>query len=430
MIKNDSHVKYKFTDNNRFNIYLKIYLTSLFFFALIFLFDKRNVGIDSTINEWIINYQGGFTRRGLTGELFFYLSKYFNIGLRLIIFTFQIIIYFIFINLIFKYLKNIRINLLLIFAIFTPIFLLYPVAEVEVLARKETLLFIGFLYFLILHEKDNNYSIIFASIFCPIMLFIWEPSIFFYGYFVSAVLVKEKNFNQNLLLKILLICIPIAVIFVFIITNLLPQNNWLIMKSSLLQNFNEQCLGACSLLGTKISIYEQFRMTIGEINIEAIFRYFLIFLIGFMPLLLLIKYSKSTHGVKIYSYISKIYIIFFLNFIPVIVLFLSASDWGRWINISYTFALLFYLYLYKNNFINLNIPSGFNKYFNNNKKLLYFLFFIFAFMWNPKTAITGDIATNPIYKIPYNSIKIVFEIDSIRLFEDNPIIKFHKKYIE
>ena len=184
------------------------------------------------------------------------------------------------------------------------------------------------------------------------------------------------------------------------------------------------------MLGTKISIYEQFRMTIEEINIEAIFRYFLIFLIGFMPLLLLIKYSKSTHGVKIYSYISKIYIIFFLNFIPVIVLFLSASDWGRWINISYTFALLFYLYLYKNNFINLNIPSGFNKYFNNNKKLLYFLFFIFAFMWNPKTAITGDIATNPIYKIPYNSIKIVFEIDSIRLFEDNPIIKFHKKYIE
>ena len=45
---------------------------------------------------------------------------------------------------IFQYLKNIKINYLILFVIFSPIFILYPVAEIEVLARKELFIFIGF----------------------------------------------------------------------------------------------------------------------------------------------------------------------------------------------------------------------------------------------------------------------------------------------
>ena len=38
-----------------------------------------------TFNEWLINYQGGFVRRGLLGELIFNLNK-INIDHRFIIF--------------------------------------------------------------------------------------------------------------------------------------------------------------------------------------------------------------------------------------------------------------------------------------------------------------------------------------------------------
>ena len=55
---------------------------------------------------------------------------------------------------------------------------------------------------------------------------------------------------------------------------------------------------------------------------------------------------------------------------------------------------------------------------------------MFAFYWNPKTLITGDIATNSLYKIVYNSSKIIFDYKGIRLFQNNPVIKFHKKFIE
>ena len=57
-------------------------------------------------------------------------------------------------------------------------------------------------------------------------------------------------------------------------------------------------------------------------------------------------------------------------------------------------------------------------------------FFIFAFFWNPKTLITGDIATNSLYKIIYKSTKVIFKFDSIKLFQNNLLIKFHRKYIE
>ena len=34
------------------------------------------------------------------------------------------------------------------------------------------------------------------------------------------------------------------------------------------------------------------------------------------------------------------------------------------------------------------------------------LFIIFAFTWNPKTVITGDVASFPLYRIIYKFIKI------------------------
>jgi hypothetical protein len=57
-------------------------------------------------------------------------------------------------------------------------------------------------------------------------------------------------------------------------------------------------------------------------------------------------------------------------------------------------------------------------------------FFIFALCWNPKSVMKGDIATNTLYKIIYNSSKKIFSFNGIRIFQDNPIIKFHKNYIE
>jgi len=80
--------------------------------------------------------------------------------------------------------------------------------------------------------------------------------------------------------------------------------------------------------------------------------------------------------------------------------------------------------------INNNILENFFIKALSRKYIFTIFFIIFCFGWNPKTSLTGDIATNPLWKIPYNASKKVFGFESLRLFQDNPLIKWHKENIE
>ena len=75
---------------NRFNKYFKYYLSLLFLFSCIYLTSKHDVGNDSTISEWLINYAGGFTKRGLIGQISIILANYFEANLRDIVLIFQV----------------------------------------------------------------------------------------------------------------------------------------------------------------------------------------------------------------------------------------------------------------------------------------------------------------------------------------------------
>ena len=62
-------------DSKKFYNFFLIYILFLFIAAAIHLFFKHTGGADSTISEWLINYQGGFTKRGIIGEVCFILAK-------------------------------------------------------------------------------------------------------------------------------------------------------------------------------------------------------------------------------------------------------------------------------------------------------------------------------------------------------------------
>jgi hypothetical protein len=101
----------------QFNKNFFLYLSILFFFSVIYLIKKHNVGNDSTISEWLINYQGGFTKRGLIGQLNIYLANFFKINLREAILFFQITLVGFYFYLLFKFFKNIEINKIVILSI-------------------------------------------------------------------------------------------------------------------------------------------------------------------------------------------------------------------------------------------------------------------------------------------------------------------------
>jgi len=166
------------------NIFL-IYLSFLYLTAIYYLYLKHTGGLDSTISEWLINYFGGFTRRGLAGEIFANISINLDIEVRFVIFIFQSLFYLIFLILIYFYFKNLKNYFLFYVCLFCPLFLIYHVAELEILARKEILVFINFLFFLFLAEQNNlrKFIPIYLFITIPFILLIWEPIVFFLPFY-------------------------------------------------------------------------------------------------------------------------------------------------------------------------------------------------------------------------------------------------------
>ena len=422
----------KFFKRVKFDHLFFVFINLIFLLAVFYLYRKHLVGNDSTISEWIINYQGGFTRRGLIGEVCFQLARIFDLELRYMIFLLQSILYFFFSVLLLIYIRNFKLNSLIIFALFSPLFLLYPIAEVEVLARKEIFLYIGFIIFLQLSSVhySKNSSLIYIFFVYPILCLIWEPFILFtfFSLFVIIINNKEDDLNKLFVKSLLSFSTTIVVITIILFKKFnLTQHQQ--MAESLMLNFNEVCYMSCALLAIKTTIYSQFQSVFTLLTFEVIFRYSLILLIGFFPLAILSFNSKIKK--KVFFLPDNILIILLILLSPSIILFLSGTDWGRWVNMCYFFSILTFVYLLKNNFIKLNKNINFfdNLYIKNKKKFIIF-FIIFAFMWNPKTGMTGDVATNSLYKITYNTSKIIFKFEGVRLFQNSPLIKFHKKYIE
>ena len=426
---------------NKFNKTFFYYITFIFITAVFWLYQKHNVGNDSTISEWIINYQGGFTRRGFIGEICFHIAAFFDLSLRYVIFLFQSFLYLIYSILIYFFIKNVPKNTLTIIAIFSPVFLLYPLAEAEVLARKEIFLYVGFIIFLNLStlKYSKNIPLIYIFFIFPLLCLIYEPFIFFFSYAIFVILIQNSTDSiKKLILKILLSFSSSFVVLILIPLNPISIENHLLMANSLLNNFGEICYMSCAALGDRTSVGIQFYYVYTKVTFEVIFRYSIILLVGFLPLLILFFNSK----LKIKSNLKKspiikwiisknFLLIIFILFMPSLILFSAMGDWGRVVNMSYTFPILIFIYLIKNNLITVdNKISVFDDFYQNKRKIFIILFIIFAFGWNQKTALTGDVSTNSLYKIIYNTSKRVFEFDGIRLFQESPIIKFHKKYIE
>jgi len=381
--------------------YLNYYLIGLFIFSVFYLFEKHTVGNDSTISEWLINYEGGFTKRGLIGQLCIYFSDIFDLQLRQTILIFQIIIIGIYFFLLFNFFSNLRIDKLILFSIFSPIFILYPVAEIEVLARKETFIFIFFLCYFFL-EKET-YKLIYKLTILPLGILIWEPVIFFFPFWFFIDLINSRNkINYNYLLKILFHFVPSIIVALYIAFNPISEINHNEMANFLKENFNEICYMSCGLLLSRSTIIDQFLGNLPLYSFEVFLRYFLILIIGFAPLIILIYYSKIQN-------ISKTLFITLIIF-PILILFSMMGDWGRVVNIFYTFSILTFIHLLKKKLIIIDqsVEQNFLIKRLNNKKIFVFLFIIFAFGWNPKTSIAGDVATKPGYQIPRKAIKIIY----------------------
>ena len=394
--------------------YLLAYIILLFSMSICFLYLKHDVGNDSTISEWLINYSGGFTKRGLIGQISIFFSRFFQSELRDVIFYFQIIIIGVYYVLLFIFLKNLYFERIYLLCIFTPIFLLYPVYEIEVLARKEIFIYILFLMHLFILTYKFQLSNISKFLTFTLSVLIWEPVIFFLPMWILIDL-TNKNKNLLIILKDTIYYLPGILICAIYVFNPLTELEHSTMATVLKNEFNEICYMSCSLLLSKSTLTQQISGNFHAYSFENILRYVWIMIIGFIPLFFLLKYSdfqkKNTNSILIRKKF-KMTNLFFFILSPVIILFIMGYDWGRWVNISYTMSLLTFLYLYKKKILNVNLK----KIKQNKVNLLSFknfslIFIIYCFTWSPKTVITGDIGSFPLYRAMYKIYKTFLSIN-------------------
>ena len=392
--------------NNK-SFYLLSYLLILLAFSYFFLILKHQVGNDSTISEWLINYEGGFTRRGLVGQLSIEISRLLKIELRTTILILQLIICSSYFYVLYNFLKNLPDNRIIILSIFTPIFIFYPVAEIEVLARKEVILFLSFLLYLSLSISNPFKTIAFILFTCSAIL-IWEPVIFFFPFIFTYLIIQDdiEKFDIKFF-KIVFSFIPSLIICFFIIFYPLSLEGHQKMVYILNNEFEELCYMSCSLLRDKSTLIQQFKGN--TYSFEILIRYFLIILIGFFPLAYLVKKSKiKNNNLLIIKFLKKKNNIIILNFIPILLLFAMGSDWGRWVNVTYVMSFIIFFKLIIEKKITLPETKLENNFFTKISKTQFIIIFLlFSFGWNPKTLMSGDIGSFPGYRVPYKVFKII-----------------------
>ena len=398
------------------NIVLKknflLFIIFSIIFAIFFLYIKHNVGNDSSVSEWLINYNGGFTRRGLGGEIAIMIANLFDFSLRQSIFFIQSLFHVSYLVLVFLYLKNLKVNIIQLFAIYAPLFILYPISEIEALGRKEIILFLSFLIALFLCDNKNSkkYINIYCFFILPIVCLIYEQIVLFFPFF-AAVIIIQNNLNtfEKAFKSLLIVFFPSILTFAYIFLNPLSAEGHGVMCDYLQSEFQEKCYMSANLLVKNTIYFSTFDAVHKNTNLEHLIRYILIFLICFFPVNILVYKNKF---LKINNFIAnnfKLNTLFFILYSPSILLFIYGYDWGRWIHMTYSFSILFYIYLFKNSIIsnNLKIKNNLWKNIVKKKILVSLIFFIFAFCWNPKTVVTGDVSSFPFYRVPYKIFKII-----------------------
>jgi hypothetical protein len=372
--------------------------------VVVFLFQKNNIPGDFSISEYLINYSGGMTRRGLIGTVSILLSNFTSVSIRLVILTFQIIFHLLFLFFLFKLLIRNKKNTSFVdfFCIFSPLFLIYPLAELESLGRKEILIFISFLY-LVYNDSRNLkiISILYSFFILPFIVLTWELVVLFFPFYLFVFCLKKKCKTLKEFLLIVAIFIPSIFTFIFIWINPLSIEGHKIMCKNL-QFLDNGCWGGSSMLVTATIYFDTFEWIHDKANFFNYLNYFIYFVIGFFPIFFTLSKAKNKFSdIFLLNKLNNIFLIFFLIYIPIPLIFIFALDWGRWINIVFTLTYILFIFLREKKFIKLQLFNN----FQINKVIFFILFFLFCLSWHPRILLWEKTGTFPIYRVATKVLK-------------------------
>ena len=377
---------------SRFLIKSKFLFFTIFliFYSTFYLYLKHNGGLDWSVSEWLINYQGGFTRRGLVGEILIQMNSFLSLKIRNLVYIFEIILLSTFYFYLINFLKRVEFTPLLILLIFSPLGFIFPVVETEAIARKEVLLFCLFIFYLnsiLKQNKKLTYSILLFGL--PIINLTWDGSVFYIFCFIYVYLVSKIKIDKKEITIFFLSLTPYLIsLFILMVTKSNAQ-----MLEDMCKAINEPCFGAMNFLD--YSFKDQMNYGLSRLKIEYLIRYLFIFIVCFLPFLI-IFYDQEKK--------KKIFLGYIVCIIPTFIFFYISFDWGRYLNILYIFSILTLIFLIKIKKIRFKETRLFifiNQMIKHKSKVyfIYIYFFLYLFAWHPKVILTDDIGSLPYLRV-------------------------------
>ncbi len=374
--------------NNKlvFLYFLYLILATLFFlFAHIDQFPNKYVYTD-----WLINYEGGFIRRGLLGQIIYILSNFFNFKISSVILFFQSTAYILYYCIFIYLLNKIKINFFWVLFIFASISFLYPLGELEALGRKDIFVLLFFLLFTITNTLTlNNYLIFFFAIF-GISVLIHEISFFYLHYYLLIIYLKNKIRFKKIISTshyFLVTLFIVLLIYISLVLSKSAQIEEIIISYHSQNIFLDIKQGAFSWLSRPFEIH--FFTILNKISLIGILRYFYILIIYLIPILYFIKLKKNPYKINI----QKLVLYLMLISIPT---YFVANDWGRITYLSYNFLIIVIMFTFNNQLVDINYMNLKLKKITITMKIA--IFFVVDLMLGPKILLTDDLGKIPLYK--------------------------------
>ena len=383
--------------NNKILLTYFLYLAIGFIFFLIFHINEFPTKYIFT--DWLINYEGGFVRRGFLGQIIFELSKFSNFQIKYVMLFFQITIYSIYFLLFYLLLMKRKTNFFWLLIIFSPISFLYPMAELEALGRKDIFVITFFLIFSMISYKSLNTLVFSFILLFSLSCLIHEITIFYIFHYLFVFYIKNKFFiNQKIDKQHYLIFFLFLGILLYL--NLYLHN--FVIIEDIVNSYNYEDFTSLSGSFSHISpsIDSVFLNTFNNINAAPVVRYVFLILINTIPFLFFVK-IKNEYENKYFNSQN----IFFTVILLSIPLYLLIFDWGRVIYINHNFFIIIIILIFNLDLVNENYLQ--TKLKTLSKRMKIFSFIIICLSFSPKLLITDDLGSIPLYKSVTKIFKII-----------------------
>jgi hypothetical protein len=377
-----------FLNNKKINSYVLVVSFVFFIFInIVYFYSNFQISINDyvySLNELFINYQAGFIRRGLLGEIAWQLNNFFSIDPTVFFNILFFIIYLLQVSLFYLLLRKYIVSkMIFILVFFSPSLLLFHIYNPDLYFLRDEIIktiflahaFIFYNFYIINNDKNKYFTYlklcIIPLLFISILIHEYQVFSLSLHFLITLGTIKTKDEIIKVIKYYLALIVPILLVIIFFGNQ--TQFEYL---SDILIKFDVKLnpyLGG----GLYHYIGGFYKWHFFYFSYRDFVNLFLSFILSILVFYILFQYAIKKKIINFHTKYQSRYLIFF---IPTIFPFLLTSDHGRNLSFISLYLVSFYSIL---NFDKIKLINQINIIYENilYKYLIFIFIFFYAFMW-------------------------------------------------